>query len=471
MFDDFEKKFTALRFSTKKCLSFCRDTQGATAIQFALLLLPILGILGGAIDYANVSEVRTVLQNAADSASVGSIGLQSTAFQTALTMSTDGAVPGGAASASAMFNTNSSAVQNASNLVVTAAVTKSGRTVTSTVSFTANVNTYFLGIVGLNQWSIGSHSTATSVLPKFLDFYLMVDVSGSMGLPSTTSEQSRLAAVNPDDKSLYPAGCTLACHFSGSYGYILSRNGGTYSNPQVSYCPTAGSNACIQLRTDAVAAAIQSLLQTAINTETIANQYRIGLYPFIAYLEQYFGLTSNISASVSNPSSLAYAASQLTTLLDTGADPNLGSGGTHFENALPTMNSLITSVGDGSTQNNTLPFVFLITDGSQNYQYQWGGNWSGSNSATTLNPAYCTTLKNRGITISVLYIPYQPIENPTTFANSEDFYANANIAYIPASLQSCASPNFFFTANSPADITSAMNAMFNQAVSSARITN
>ena len=76
------------------------------------------------------------------------------------------------------------------------------------------------------------------------------------------------------------------------------------------------------------------------------------------------------------------------------------------------------------------------------------------------------------IIISVLYIPYQPIQNPnTSFANNEDGYANSNIASIPASLQDCASPGFFYTANSPTDITTALNAMFNHAVVTAHITN
>jgi hypothetical protein len=35
----------------------------------------------------------------------------------------------------------------------------------------------------------------------------------------------------------------------------------------------------------------------------------------------------------------------------------------------------------------------------------------------------------------------------------------------------CASPNFLFTANTPADITTALNAMFNQALITAHITN
>jgi hypothetical protein len=42
---------------------------------------------------------------------------------------------------------------------------------------------------------------------------------------------------------------------------------------------------------------------------------------------------------------------------------------------------------------------------------------------------------------------------------------------VPNNLQSCASTNFFYTANTPADINSALQAMFEQAVSTAHITN
>jgi hypothetical protein len=149
----------------------------------------------------------------------------------------------------------------------------------------------------------------------------------------------------------------------------------------------------------------------------------------------------------------------------------LGSGGSHFENAFPRMNTLISSVGTGSTAIDTLPFVFLITDGAQNDQVQWGGSWSGDNHATVVDKSLCTTMKNRGITISVLYIPYQPIQNPTSFGNNEDYYVNAIIPSIPGALTQCASPGFFFTANTPDDITAALNAMFKQALVSAHIIN
>jgi len=242
-----------------------------------------------------------------------------------------------------------------------------------------------------------------------------------------------------------------------------------WTNGQVSSCSTAGTTSCIQLRADAVGYAVNALLSTAARSEQVTNQFRVGLYPFIQNLYSYFPLTTNLSGTGSG--TINSAAAQLAGLLDTGNNASLGSGGTHFENAFPSMNNLIKSVGTGSNSANPLPYVFLVTDGSQDDQVQWNGNWSGSNQATTLDTSLCTTLKNRGITIAVLYIPYETIQNPTTFANSEDYAANANIPNIPGTLQTCASPNFFYTANSPADITNALVTMFEQAVSTAHITN
>jgi hypothetical protein len=273
---------------------------------------------------------------------------------------------------------------------------------------------------------------------------------------------------------------------AGSPNSLLTGNSKSTANSltAVTSCPTAGTDACIQLRADAVGTAlnatvatqgIDGLFATANNAEKVPNQFRIGLYPFIRYLYTYFGLTSSINGSPSDSSTINYAAANLATLLDTGTTPNitnLGSGGTHFENAFPSMNTLIKTVGDGSSSTNTKPFVFLVTDGAQDNQTCCG--FSGSNSATVMPTgaaSYCAPLKARGITIAVLYIPYEPIQNPTTVFNNEDGVANANIPNIPPSLQDCASSGFFFEADTPADITVALNKMFNQALSVAHITN
>ena len=455
--------------------------------------------------------------SAADAASVASISAKSAGYIAATTMPSDGSVPAGVTDANNVFNGNMSGIAGYSNLSVTSTVTKTGSTLASNVQFGADVPVVFMKVIGYTSLHVSGVSKSSASLPLYLDFYLMLDVSGSMGLPSTNDEQTRLAAVNPDNYATYPTGCTLACHFAtqdvcnngsqkyntnnyclgypisrvsySGYQQLISQNSGHLPNSMisglpnslystlspVSSCSTDGTDACIQLRADAVGYAVTQLFVTANATAKVTNQFRIGLYPFIQYLYAYFALTSSINGSPTNSSTINYAAANLASQLDTNTNSGLGSGGTHFENAFSTMNSLITSVGNGSAWNNTLPYVFLVTDGAQDPQTKAlnGGGWSGSNHATVLDPvAQCKPLKDRGIIISVLYIPYQPIQNPNhSFAGDEDGYANNNIPNIPPSLQSCASPGFFYTANTPADITSALNAMFNHALVTAHITN
>jgi hypothetical protein len=498
---------------------FRRDDKANVVTIFAFSLVPMLIAIGCATDYSLAVRMRSKMLSASDGASVASISTNSLGYLAAIQMTGNGTVAAGVTDANNIFNGNVSGVPGYTNLTVTSTVTKTGNVLTSNVAFTARVPTTFLNIIGYQYLTITGNSSASASLPLYLDFYLMLDVSGSMGLPSTDAEQTRLAAINPDNFGNYPTGCTLACHFSPAnqcpdgtqkystnnlcLGYPVTRvSYSGYKNllvgnpkhlptnpssfisglpntlyaalPTVSSCPTDGTDACIQLRADAVGSAVNQLFVTANASVKVPNQFRIGLYPFIQYLYPYFALTSAINGSPTNSTTINYAAANLASQLDTNTNASLGSGGTHFENAFPTMSTTITSVGDGSGPTNTLPYVFLITDGAEDPQTKVinGGSWSGSNHATTLNAStLCTPLKNRGIIISVLYIPYQTIQNANaSFANNEDGFANSNIANIPASLQACASPGFFYTANSPADITTALNAMFNHAVITAHIT-
>ncbi len=533
------------------------------ALTFAICAVPLLSAVGAASDYSLATRMKAKLQSAADAAAVASISQQSPGFLAASAMTTNGSVAAGVTDANKIFNGIMSTITGYSNLQESSTVTKTGVKLASQVTFSAAVPTTFMKLIGFQTMTVTGTSSAGGSLPPYLDFYLMLDVSGSMGLPSTNAEQTRLAAVNPDDFSTYSNGCTFACHFQSSgscsdpakgqkanapgvytpinsayptnnycLGYLISRvSQSGYQNllqPNSNYpmkgvslpsamvsnvtsnvtpgspnslltgnsksmansltavtsCPTAGTDACIQLRADAVGMAlnatiaangIDGLFATANKAEKVPSQFRIGLYPFIRYLWTYYGLTSNINGSPTNSSTINYAAANLAMLLDTGTTPNitnLGSGGTHFENAFPSMNTLIKTVGTGSSASDTKPFVFLVTDGAQDNQTCCG--FSGSNSATVMPSganSYCKPLKDRGITIAVLYIPYEKIQNPTTVFNNEDGVANANIPYIPPSLQDCASSGFFFEADTPADITTALNKMFNLALSEAHITN
>jgi Flp pilus assembly protein TadG len=539
---------------------FRHDKRANIAVTFTIALVPILTALGCAVDYSLATRLKAKLQSAADAASIAAITKNSLGYIQASSMTSDGTVTAGQTDAINVFNGNINGVTGANVAAPVATVTKTGLKLTSIVQFSAVMPTNFLQAVGFPTITVNGSSSSTASFPPYLDFYLTLDVSGSMGLPSTTTpnggEAGRMQAVNPDNFVQYPSGCTLACHFAPlksacvdppvtspaappanppitttSYtqeyntnnacmGYAYSRvnqpalkalinlaSNGTYPKqvpglpkqmlsglpgslntdpnfglPAVSSCPTDGTDNCIQLRLDAVGYAVNQLLAMANTKEVVTNQFRIGIFPFITDIDKnYLPLTSAITGSA-----ITNAANNLASELDTNTNATLGSGGTHIDNALHSINNLITSVGTGSSLTNTLPYVFLVTDGAQDNQYKDvpNGSWHGSNHATVLNdtstvtwPTICTTLKSRGIIVSVLNIPYQTI-NPvnTTFAGNEDTYANNNIPNIEKPLQDCSSPpdaggSYYYKASSPQQIQDSLKAMFNHSLVTAHITN
>src|SRR4051812_42106223 len=288
---------------------FAADARGNIAVTFALALLPILAAIGCATDYSRANQIKSKLQSAADAASVAPVSKNSAGYNAAVLMSSDGSVPVGVTEANAIFNGNVSNFTGYSDLSVTSAVTKTGATLNSTVQFSASISTFFLGVLGFNTLTLSGSSTSSAGLPLYQDFYLLLDVSGSMGLPSTTSEAQRLQAVNPDLYTFYTSGCTFACHFSpqwscwndsvqgyptnGGYclGYAITRVSQSgykallttnSSNPMgvqlpnsivsglpnslysaltpVSNCASPGTDSCIQLRLDAVGNAVNQML-------------------------------------------------------------------------------------------------------------------------------------------------------------------------------------------------------------------
>jgi Flp pilus assembly protein TadG len=551
---------------------FRSDRRGNIAVIFTLAMIPLVSALGSAVDYSMATRMKAKLQSAADAASVSSISQNSAGYLAATQMSSDGTIAAGVTEANLIFDGNMSTIAGYQNLTRTSTVTKTGVNLNSNITFSAQVPTTFMRVIGMQALTVSGSSKSAAKLPPYLDFYLTLDVSGSMGLPSTTAEAQRMQAVNPDNFVQYPTGCTLACHFApqksaclddpnvtsptnypanpptnSNYTQRYSTNnycmGYAYSRvsqaalknlinmlptatspatpkqvpglpkqmlsglpaslntdpkfglPAVTSCPTAGSDACIQLRLDAVGFALNAtkaangfsgLFETAQTKELVTNQFRIGIYPFITDIDKnYSPLTTTINGSNQTPGTINYAAANLATELDTNLNSTLGSGGTHIDNALHSINNLITSVGTGTSATNTQPYVFLVTDGAQDNQYKDvpNGSWHGSNHATVLNdstvtyPTACADLKARGIIVSVLNIPYQTI-NPvnTTFAGNEDTYANNNITSIPKPLQDCASPpdaggTYYYEATSPTEIQNSLNAMFNHAMVTAHITN
>lgn len=456
------------------------DHGGSINVMFALALLPTLGIVGLGVDYGMAITSKTRLDNAADAAALAGV-VTAKDYIAANAKQSDVVTAGltaGRNQATKAFNINAGSVSFATVNLSPPDVTRSGQTLTATISYTASIPSIFGKLFGVSTTSLSNTVTASADLASYLDFYLMVDVSGSMGLPTTDADAEKLANKNIEDEGK----CQFACHFPNKKGWTAA----------------AGK---IQLRSDAVNNAVCELLKRA-STPVVPNQYRIGIYPFINRLATLVTL-SDTSASLASLKTAADCDKTwplaFTNLLDTGStqlysnnDPTTGtgSGGTHFETAMPQMKSTIKTFGNGSSTTNSRPFVFLITDGMQNSQTYsswkdkktYAGNpskfsgyryaeWDGSQPAQ-IDPAKCTELKNAGATISILYIPYKTVKSytNTSYIVWENDRVNGFSPTLADPLRQCATSGFFYTANTQADITASLGAMFDQALRVARIT-
>src|ERR1700709_763240 len=168
---------------------FRRDRRGNIAVIFAMALLPILTSIGSALDYSVATRMRAKLQAAADAAGVASIAQKSPGYIAAAAMTGDGSITAGVTDANNVFDGNMNGITGYTNLSRSSTVTKTGIKLASKVTFSADVPVVFMKVMGYQKLTVTGSSTSAASLPPYLDFYLMLDVSGSMGLPSTNNDK------------------------------------------------------------------------------------------------------------------------------------------------------------------------------------------------------------------------------------------------------------------------------------------
>ena len=432
---------------------FLKDRRAAVAPMFALVLIPLMAAIGSAVDYSIAARVRTQLLAAADAAVIGSVGKSSVALAAAATMSSDGPVAGGAAGATKIFNAEITGQTGYTLSSATATVTKTGSTVTSVINFTAQVPTHFMGLFGISTVPVSGSSTAANSMPIFIDFYLLLDNTPSMGVGASTSDISTMVNNTPDQ-------CAFACH-------DLSN-----SNSYYNLAKTLG----VTMRIDVLRTATQKLMDTAASTAVFPNQFRMAIYTFGSSAQNAgFTAIQSITSSMSTAKTSANAIDLMTTPYQNYADDT----DTNFGDVLTDLNSAVPAPGTGVTASSPLKYVFFVSDGVGDRAVgspscsQPTTNGSDPQTGQTykrcqepLNVSFCTTMKNRGINIAVLYTTYLPL--PT------NGWYNTWIApfssQIATNMQNCASPGLYFEVSPSQGISDAMNALFKKAISQARLT-
>lgn len=439
---------------------FVRDNRGGIAVIFALAAVPLLISVGCAVDYATAVRMRAKMQAAADAASVGSVARNSRAYVAAGTMSSDGPIPDGVNEATQIFNGNMVGQTDFSLQNLTATVVKASGVITSTVTFQATVPTSLLGMVGKTSLTIGGSSVATSSMPLYIDFYLLLDNSPSMGVAATPADVTKMVNNTSDQ-------CAFACHDlsdSNNYYQLAKKLG-------------------VTTRIDVLRSATQQLMDTAAMTAVYPNQFRMALYDFggsssTASLRSLFSLSSSLSS--------AKTAAGNIDLMTVNYQNENDDRDTNYSDVFPDMNNAINTPGSG-TSSAPLKYLFFVSDGvadetngncSKTMKNGYWGN-KAPRCQSPIDPKLCQTLKDRGIKVAVLYTTYLALPltqggNPSWYGswiapfNAGPYGPSVN-SEIAINMKACASPGYYFEVSPTDGIADAMNALFQKAVANARI--
>jgi Flp pilus assembly protein TadG len=419
---------------------FVSDRNGNIAVIFALALVPLLSFVGAAVDYSLAARARAKLIAALDIAVLVATA-KSEITKTASAAQSD-AVNTFTGQMSAQGLTTSS---------VTINVTDSVTTRTATGTATAAVTTYFMGILGYKTIGFTASSSAAASLPAYIDFYVLLDNSPSQGLGATSADMTALQNATSDS-------CAFACHDT----YTSSTKKTLQTNSYYSIAKRLG----IKMRIDLVRDATQSLTDTATASQLVSNQYRMAVYTMGSDCSS-IGL-STISALTSSLSSVKTAVSgvDLMTIPYNNYNNDMC---TDFDGTLTSMNGVIPTPGDGSS-NSPQKWLFFVSDGVADYYYPSSCNQtviSGGRCQEPLTTATCDTIKARGVKIAVLYTTYLAITNNSWY----NTYIAPFRSSIGTKMQACATSGYYYEVSSDANITDALNALFQKAIAASHLTN
>ena len=474
------------------------DRRGGVTTMFALALPIIAFAIGAAVDFGRAAQIRTKMNAAADAAALAA--LTPAMLQQGVGVGQSAAVH--------MFDGQISGMTGLApdQTTVTVNITNpngNGLIRNVSVCYSAATLTMFAGIVGVPKLGIGNCAIASAQMPPNIDFYLLLDNSPSMSLPSTTAGITQMESLTSKQAS---GGCAFACHQAST------NNGDTAGNPCANgtaptqsgglYCAASqgaqidnyqlARNNNITLRLDELNSAVGTLMRTASSTASSTQfatppTYRFSVYSMDSLwsigLNQLMPLTTNYVANwttasanfgvmemYSNNNDCANAA------CSSGTSTPGGDVATNYDDALGKLSqaSYIPNPGNGTNQAGDTPqeVLFIVTDGVEDEQNGGRlqqaindlGNAPGGNSSGT---NWCTKIKARGVKIAILYTDYLPVT-----ANS---WYNSYIAPIQTdigpALQACASPGLFYDAAIGADLGKALSSLFQAVVQNGHLTN
>ncbi len=435
-----------------------KDKQANVAMTFALAMIPLVYAVGVGVDYTSAAYREDQLNSYADAAALAAV-------TPSMMQQND------AASVAAATNTFNAQAQSATGVSyststgVSVNVADTITTRTVTVSWNAQSQNAFPGILGSSTIALNGSSQAIGALAPNINFYLLLDSSPSMAIAATQADIDTMVANTKSQ-----GGCAFGCHESYPAADNLGNPGG-----EDNY--TLSRNLGVTLRIDNVRTAAQDLMTTAQQTETSDHaNYQMAIYTFDVGVTTIQSMTSNLSQAASaagNIAQLEVYDNNCLTKTNCNSDED-----TNYDLAMSTLNNIMPNPGNGTNSQGDTPqeVLFIVTDGVED-EYQ----------SPTLNPTsytqgrqqylmnsntdWCTKIKNRGIRIAILYTEYLPLPTNGWYMNFDNSGAGISSfqSKIGQQLQNCASPGLYYEVLTGGDIATALNDLFQIAVQTSHL--
>lgn len=440
---------------------FLRERKGSVAIITALTIVAIMVLIGGVTDFALATSAKTKLQDLADS-SILTATTPAEMLNTAAVAQAD---------ATTAWNIATQNVTNITNLkstisVVDTASSSSGKNRTVTLTFTGQSGTFFGALLGYSTIQVGGTATAARSTAPYINIYVLVDNSQSMGIGSTQTDMTNLYDITDKKNN---DGCVFGCHVP-----LTVPTKEPYSDEALAH-----SNG-ITLRIDSAKSAITTMINQA-QAANESNFVKFALYTMGGGHSSSSTTLVKIADPSNNYSSLLTSVSQID--LETASAQGV-IGDTDIEDALSALMAKLPVVnGAGDTSSTPMNFIFIVTDGLDDFDTYKSSlpclnnapSPGGYRCTQPVPITNCTTVK-KSANIGVVYTPYLPLYNNPHYT-SQGYYSSYTSLVSPFSstiatnLQNCATnSSFFFTASDGPSIVTAMTQLFARAASYARLT-
>lgn len=439
--------------------SFLLASGGNVGIFFALSLLPMIGLVGLGVDVGRTLEAKTTFDAAADAAALAAATAAQAELSRGGTQST--AQAAGRDAGQKIFGADVAKLGNrigvptpTVDVAIDTTTDPKSPKVVANVGYTAAVPTVIGQMFSTDKMTLarskaaGNAATATIAVPKFMEISFAIDNSQSMGIAASTGDIDKMQSLT---------GCAFACHYSEdsgpSYETVARRNN-------------------VRLRIDSIKDATKLIVQTAQQEQTSFNPKRIAFNLFTMDAEKVNDTTLVPLRQLTSSASTDY-----TTILNQADGIDLasfgysGRGETDLGASITALARRLPSAGDGTSADKPLRTVFIMTDGVDDLTMPQNAfacrsslAFDSSHCTEPLNTSVCNQLKNKGITVGVIYTTYLRVP----------YYDQFVAPFAPEvvnNLKSCASgPEWFAEASDEAGIRQAVQNFYSMTKSAGVLT-